>query len=147
MFEKVEQGRLLRFGRWEYVLLTSLIYVAIAHFRLMESIGSVIVVTLLSLALQPYSSHSRETLSEYVRKTIFLSLCFTFALAIIPFVLRNVMPVPLAYGIPIFLLLLSKHAFMKPQERPANFYHWLFVLFGLRFPMLIAGDLLRAMSS
>ncbi len=124
MVEAAHQESRFVTDRWEYLFLMTLNYAAFSHFSLDRAFKNFFIVTLVGLALQPYPKRPKETVSEYIVKTIFVSIYAIFAILVIPSFLKAFLPIPLAYGTPVLLFCLSKYKYSKPGYFADSFLKW-----------------------
>jgi hypothetical protein len=136
MIENVRREPRITADRWEYIFILAVSWGAFKRFRVEEAflITSLTIVT--ALACQPIARRVRETLPTYVVKTISVSIYTICASMLIPAVLKIFLPVPLAYGAPVFLFCLSKYALSKPAYFAASFLNW--SLFSLMVSVICA---------
>lgn len=137
MIENVQRKSGMLADRWEYIFILAFTWSALKRFRAEEAflIASLTIVT--ALALQPIARRVKETLPTYVVKTVLVSIYTVCAGLLIPAVLKTFLPVPLAYGIPVFLFCLSKYALSRPAYFAASFFDW--SLFSLTVSVVCGG--------
>jgi hypothetical protein len=125
MIEKVDQQSRIIFGRWEYVFVITLTWAASkAHFQVEKAWLVVIITSVMALAFQRYPGRVKETVTDYVVRTILVAAYALFAIMVAPAILKIFLPVPLAYGAPVFLFCLSKYKLSRPEYFADSFLKW-----------------------
>jgi hypothetical protein len=123
VIEIAQKSRIVA-DRWEYIFLLALGWAAAKHYRPEEALLVAALTICVALACQPYARRARETLPTYVVKTISVSIYTLLAIMLVPAVLKIFLPVPLAYGAPVFLFCLSKYELSRPEYFADSFLKW-----------------------
>jgi hypothetical protein len=146
MAEEIEQNAFVHKVEWPMLGLAVVIFIVgeelIRHFAYSGGLETFISCCL-GLTFSNYISEKSKGIARDALQAITISAAVGLAFFVLPRALRNFMPVAVAYGLPIFLMVMANYIFDKLIGRQTNIYNYLKV--GLIMAVLAGalGALLR----